>query len=109
MSTLRYPTGLFCFLSLLFLIPRLSFAAYSIQNDSIIAIEQVKIGAKRELELIPSLELKEVEIRHSTAQNVADALRYLAGVQVKDYGGIGGLKTVNVRSLGSQHVAVSYD
>lgn len=67
MSTLRYPTGLFCFLSLLFLIPRLSFAAYSIQNDSIIAIEQVKIGAKRELEQIP-LELKEVEIRHSTAQ-----------------------------------------
>lgn len=108
MSTLRYPTGLFCFLSLLFLIPRLSFAVYSIQNDSIIAIEQVKIGAKRELELIP-LELKEVEIRYSTAQNVADALRYLAGVQVKDYGGIGGLKTVNVRSLGSQHVAVSYD
>ncbi len=109
MSTLRYPTGLFCFLSLLFLIPRLSFAAYSIQNDSIIAIEQVKIGAKRELEQIPPLELKEVEIRYSTAQNVADALRYLAGVQVKDYGGIGGLKTVNVRSLGSQHVAVSYD
>ena len=109
MSTLRYPTGLFCFLSLLFLIPRLSFAAYSIQNDSIIAIEQVKIGAKRELEQIPPLELKEIEIRHSTAQNVADALRYLAGVQVKDYGGIGGLKTVNVRSLGSQHVAVSYD
>lgn len=109
MGTLRYPTGLFFFLSLLFLIPHLSLAAYSTQRDSIIAIEQVKIGTQRERELISPLELKEVEIRHSNAQNVADALRYLAGVQVKDYGGIGGLKTVNVRSLGSQHVAVSYD
>ena len=40
---------------------------------------------------------------------VADALRYLAGVQIKDYGGLGGQKTVNVRSLGSQHVGVYLD
>lgn len=28
---------------------------------------------------------------------------------MKDYGGIGGLKTVSIRSLGAQHTAVSYD
>lgn len=28
---------------------------------------------------------------------------------VKDYGGIGGLKTVSIRSLGAQHTAVGYD
>ena len=37
---------------------------------------------------------------------VADAVRRFTGVQLKDYGGTGGLKTVNVRSLGSEHVGV---
>ena len=40
---------------------------------------------------------------------VADVLRRFTGVQVKDYGGVGGLKTVNVRSLGSEHVGVYLD
>ena len=40
---------------------------------------------------------------------VADVLRRFTGVQVKDYGGAGGLKTVNVRSLGSEHVGVFMD
>ena len=40
---------------------------------------------------------------------VADVLRRFTGVQVKDYGGAGGLKTVNVRSLGSEHVGVFLD
>jgi outer membrane cobalamin receptor len=30
-------------------------------------------------------------------------------VQLKDYGGVGGLKTVNIRSLGTNHVGVFYD
>jgi hypothetical protein len=29
---------------------------------------------------------------------VADAIRYFSGVQIKDYGGIGGLKTVYLRT-----------
>ena len=40
---------------------------------------------------------------------VADVLRRFTGVHVKDYGGVGGLKTVNVRSLGSEHVGVFLD
>ena len=40
---------------------------------------------------------------------VSDAVKFFSGVTVKDYGGIGGLKTVSVRSLGSNHTAVSYD
>lgn len=42
-------------------------------------------------------------------QGVADVLRQFTGVQVKDYGGAGGLKTVNVRSLGSEHIGVFLD
>lgn len=40
---------------------------------------------------------------------VSDAVKYFSGVTVKDFGGIGGLKTVSVRSLGAAHTAVSYD
>ena len=43
------------------------------------------------------------------AHDVADAVRHFSGVSVKDYGGIGGLKTVSVRSLGAQHTGVCYD
>lgn len=41
--------------------------------------------------------------------NVGDALKHMSGVTVKDYGGIGGLKTVGVRGLGARHTAVFYD
>lgn len=40
---------------------------------------------------------------------MADALRYFSGIQIKDYGGVGGLKTVNIRSMGTNHVGVFYD
>jgi len=39
----------------------------------------------------------------------SDAVRHFAGVTVRDYGGIGGLKTVSVRSLGANHTGVIYD
>lgn len=42
-------------------------------------------------------------------QEVAAAVKHFSGVSVKDYGGIGGLKTISVRSLGAQHTGVCYD
>ena len=43
-------------------------------------------------------------------QNMADAVRRFAGANnKKDYGGIGGLKTVSIRNMGAAHTAVSYD
>ena len=42
-------------------------------------------------------------------QDMSEVVRLFSGVTVKDYGGIGGLKTVSIRSLGAQHTAVSYD
>ncbi len=49
------------------------------------------------------------QLQQLNSLSVADAIRYFSGVQIKDYGGVGGLKTVNVRSLGTNHVAVFYD
>lgn len=39
----------------------------------------------------------------------ADALHRLPGITLRDYGGMGGMKTVSVRGLGAQHTGVSYD
>lgn len=41
--------------------------------------------------------------------SVGEMAKYIAGVNVKDYGGVGGLKTISVRGLGSGHSAVVYD
>lgn len=41
--------------------------------------------------------------------DVSDAIRRMAGADIRDYGGIGGLKTISVRSLGSKHTTVTYD
>jgi len=49
------------------------------------------------------------ELEKLNTLSVADAIRYFSGVQLKDYGGVGGIKTINVRSLGSAHTVVFYD
>ncbi|MFR9590925.1 MAG: TonB-dependent receptor [Rikenellaceae bacterium] len=78
--------------------------AYNLDMDGIM------ISSGRSItELIPVQVLGYEEIERLGAHSVADALRYFSGLQIKDYGGVGGLKTVNIRSLGSQHVGVFYD
>lgn len=42
-------------------------------------------------------------------QSLSDVIKRFAGANVRDYGGIGGMKTVSVRNLGAHHTAVSYD
>lgn len=78
--------------------------------DSIQFLEEVVI-TKQQIakEIIPVQTLSGEVFGKLNAHSVADALRYFSGVQLKDYGGIGGLKTVNIRSMGSQHVGVFYD
>lgn len=49
------------------------------------------------------------ELSQINATQLSDAVKRFSGVTVKDYGGIGGMKTVSIRSLGANHTAVSYD
>lgn len=65
------------------------------------------IGHRRPLATVQALSGKELQALSSNS--IADALKYFAGTQIKDYGGIGGVKTLNVRSLGAQHVGVYID
>src|SRR5690606_13204941 len=78
-------------------------------TDSLQHLPEVVISAKTYNEVIPAQKLSGEELKTLNSFSVADAIRYFSGVQIKDYGGIGGLKTVNVRSLGTNHVGVFYD
>lgn len=53
--------------------------------------------------------ITESQIQAQQPQHVAELTRNLAGVQVKDYGGLGGVKTVSVRGLNAGHTLVLVD
>ena len=57
----------------------------------------------------PVQRLTSEELRRSGAMSLSEAVRNLSGVSVKDYGGIGGLKTVSLRNLGAAHTMIDYD
>ena len=79
-------------------------------TDSLQRLDEVLVTARTlQKEIIPVQRLSGERLRQLGSHNVADALRYFSGVQLKDYGGIGGLKTINVRSMGTNHVGVFYD
>ena len=73
-------------------------------------ISEVEVTARTlQKDVIIPQTLKGAELQRLNALSVADALRYFSGVQLKDYGGVGGIKTINIRSMGSQHTAVYYN
>ena len=89
--------------------------AYGIPSDSIsfdTEIDEVVVtGASRDLlpatNTTQTLSLKKSD--RLALQGVSDAVRRMAGAEIKDYGGVGGLKTVSVRGLGAKHTLVCYD
>ena len=76
-------------------------------------IEKVTVTARRlpnkVASAVPIQTISRQDISQLGIQNMADAVRRFAGANVKDYGGIGGLKTVSIRNMGAAHTAVSYD
>ena len=57
----------------------------------------------------PSISVDAEKLRLSGTTDISDAMRRLPGVYLRDYGGAGGMKTVSLRGLGSQHTGVIYD
>ena len=78
--------------------------------DSMQYLQNVIVYGRRPYEdVIPAQELTGKQLEGLNSHSVADAVRYFAGVQLKDYGGVGGLKTVDIRSMGTNHMGVFYD
>ena len=92
----------------LLLVSCLATSAQSL-SDNIQQIQEVVVVANRHKEVIPSQTLSGEQLDALNSFSVADAIRYFSGVQIKDYGGIGGLKTVDIRSMGTNHMGVFYD
>ena len=73
-------------------------------------LDEVEVTARRREEpVIPVQKLEGARLEGLSTQSVADAVRYFSGVQIKDYGGVGGMKTIDVRSMGTNHLGVFYD
>ena len=74
-------------------------------GEVIVNGQQLQIlRASMPLQIISGSELDKLN-----AYNVSDIAKYFSGVTVKDYGGIGGMKTVSLRGMGAQYTGVSYD
>lgn len=85
-------------------------SAFAATDDSLhVEMHDIRVVAVRERTIVKPQVLSDSILQRMNSQSVADALRYFTGVQVKDYGGIGGIKTVNIRSMGTNHVGVFYN
>ena len=79
-------------------------------SDSIQTIKGVEITARlTQREIVPAQSLKNADLQRLNSQSIADALRFFSGIQLKDYGGVGGIKTVDIRSMGTHHLGIFYD
>ena len=59
--------------------------------------------------LSPVRTITETKIERLGSIGLHEVVNQFSGVSIKDYGGIGGLKTVSVRNMGASHTAVVYD
>jgi outer membrane cobalamin receptor len=81
--------------------------------DTVQRLDEVIISAQRapsETRTAAPTQVVDAErIEHLGAVQLSDAVKTLAGITLKDYGGVGGVKTVSSRGLGSQFSAVTID
>lgn len=85
-------------------------AAPNAEPDSLVTdLPEVDVVAFHVSDIIRPERLEGKTLERLNAHSVADAVRYFSGVQLKDYGGVGGVKTLDIRSLGSSHLGVFYD
>lgn len=85
-------------------------SAIEVPDSTSCLLEEVVVTTHKQAnDIIPAQILSGDELRKLNSNSVADALRYFSGVQIKDYGGVGGIKTVNIRSMGTNHTGVVYD
>ena len=58
---------------------------------------------------VPHYIIDQNKLDQIIAEDIGDAIKYIPGTYIKDYGGLGGLKTISYRSLGAAHTSVAID
>lgn len=88
---------------------------YAQEQDSIRSrkLSEVEISAQSKpptaLSATPLQVISSKTIAEQGLYSISDAIKRFNGVVLKDYGGIGGLKTISIRGMGAEYTAISYD
>lgn len=75
-------------------------------------LEEAQVVANRHTapaSSVPTTAIHAEEVQQRGMTSLAEALRTMPGVSVKDYGGLGGLKTVSLRNFGAAHTGIAVD
>lgn len=90
-----------------------AFPLSTIAQDTIRTLDEVQVSTQRTPTTLqtaaPTQVLDAEQIEQQGALLLSDAVKQMAGVTLKDYGGVGGMKTVSARGLGSQFSTVTID
>ena len=82
-------------------------------SDSNAVLKKVTVTSNKKQNVftkpVPVQLLDQQTLQELNSYSIGDAAQYFSGVLIKDYGGIGGLKTISVRSLGASNTGVLYD
>ena len=93
----------------------ISFLPYtpSQAQDTVYRLDEVEVSAQRtpvtSRTVAPTQVLDAQQLEQQGVRQLSDAVKQMAGVTLKDYGGVGGMKTVSARGLGSQFSTVTVD
>ena len=86
---------------------------FSAPDTTARVLQEVRVEASRQNSALkssaPTHRLDAGKMLETGVTDIGDAMRRLPGVNLRDYGGSGGMKTVSVRGLGTQHTGVVYD
>lgn len=87
---------------------------YAADNDSTaILLDEFEVLSERVRKEVtgstPNYSITDERIKTMGITDISDALHRLPGINIRDYGGAGGMKTVSVRGFGSTHTGVIYD
>jgi vitamin B12 transporter len=105
--------GLFLLITFVFSIILNSTVEAQNPSDSSHSLKGVTVTAQKIINsyttIVPVQTLNHEALLEMNAENIAEASKYFSGVLIKDYGGVGGLKTISVRSLGGLNTGLVYD
>jgi len=81
--------------------------------DTVKSLRPVSVSRERKqnpsASIVPVQLLNQEALQEINAETIAGAAKYFSGVLIKDYGGIGGLQSISVRSLGALNTGLVYD
>lgn len=86
------------------------------QTDSVVAsrdIDEVVVRGSSPhspmLSTVPMYTVASSDFSRLNVSDVTSMLRRVPGVTLRDYGGVGGMKTISVRGMGTHHTGISLD